>query len=519
VSAAGAAGNVIGLFAAAAERRGGAPAIMDADGCVLWSFGDLAHVAARVASGLAGNGVGPGHRVLVLERDPRRRFAVVAGILWAGATVAAPPTSPSGRAALDAALLTRPTAVAFGPRLWPVILGYPRLRAIPLRIVTCGPRPLGTMSLADLARGTVVPPRVVAGDVPALASFTTGSLGPPQLVLRSHDLLRAQHDALGRLRALTDGDRDLVGLPFLALHDLASGVTCVLPPPDPGSTWFGARVRRAVTRAGATSAAGFPHLFEAAAERGAGGGLRSLRAIHVGGSRVSAGLLGSLTRAAPHADVTVVYGSTEVEPIAAIPAGEYLDALAGSDPDQGICAGRVIPGLDLRVAPPDRLEGDRSGVGEVQVRGPRAAAESGAGGWVATGDAGRLADDGRLWLLGRTGNAVDGRYPFQVERAVETLDWVGRAALVRVGRDPDAGGALVVEPRRWDPRAVMDWASSIHRLAGARGWPIDDVRLVRELPVIPGPAAKTDTLRLARSVARHRRAARGSARWTAAQPR
>jgi acyl-coenzyme A synthetase/AMP-(fatty) acid ligase len=117
---------------------------------------------------------------------------------------------------------------------------------------------------------------------------------------------------------------------------------------------------------------------------------------------------------------------------------------------------------------------------------------------VATGDAGRLADDGRLWLLGRTANAVDGRYPFQVERAVETLDWVGRAALVRVGKDPDARGALVVEPRRWDPCAVLDWTTSIHRLARARGWQIDDVRLVRELPVIPGPAAKTDTLRLAR---------------------
>ena len=511
MSAAAAGGNVVGLFAAAAERRGDAPAIVDADGCVLWSFANLANVAARVAHGLAGSGVGPGDRVLVLERDPRRRFAVVAGILWAGATVAAPPTSPSGRAALAAALVTRPAAVAFGPRLWPVILGHPGLRAIPLRIVTRGPRPPGATSLADLARGTAVPPHDVAGDTPALASFTTGSLGPPTLVLRSHDLLHAQHDALGRLRALTDDDRDLVGLPFLVLHDLASGVTCVLPPPDPGSAWFGARGRRAVARAGATSAAGFPHLFAAAADGGTGSGLRGLRAIHVGGSRVSVRLLASLDRAAPHADTTVVYGSTEVEPIAAIPAAEYLDALAGSDPDEGICVGRVIPGLDLRLAPLNRPGGDRigdgNGVGEIRVRGPRAAGGADADGadadgWVATGDAGRLADDGRLWLLGRAANAVEGRYPFQVERAVEDLAWVGRAVLVRIGRAPAARGALVVEPRRWDPHAVGAWTTSLHGLARAREWPIDEIRLVRELPAIPGPASKPDTRRLTGSVGR-----------------
>lgn len=516
MSAPTAGGNVIGLFAAAAERRGGAPAIVDADGRVLWSYQALADVASRLAGGLARAGVGPGDRVLVLERDPRRRYAVVAGILWAGATVAAPPTSRSVRAVVVGAAETHPTAVVFGPRLWPVVLGQPGLRAVPLRIVTGGPRPAGATSLADLARGPAVAPHEVAGTLPALASFTTGSSGPPQLVLRSHDLLRAQHDALGRLRALTEDDRDLVGLPFLALHDLASGVTCVLPPADQGSARFGARVRRAVAGARATSAAGFPGLFAAAADGGGEQPLRGLRTIHVGGSRVRLGLLRAVARAAPRAAVIVVYGSTEVEPIAAIPADEYLEALAGSDPEEGLCVGRVIPGLDVRFAPADGPDHAPSGPGEILVRGPRAIAVPAADGWVATGDAGRLADDGRLWLLGRTANAVAGRYPFQVERAIETLEWVGRAVLVRGGRDPDGHGALVVEPRRWDSRAVTEWVAAIRRLAVARGWRIDEVRLVRKLPVIPGPAAKVDTVGLARSLATGRR---GRARRTLAGPR
>jgi acyl-CoA synthetase (AMP-forming)/AMP-acid ligase II len=357
VSAAAAAGNIVGLFAAAAERRGRAPAIVDVDGRVLWSFGDLADVAARLAHGLARAGVGPGDRVLVLERDPRRRYALVAGILWAGATVPAPPTSPSVRATLAAAVGTRPTAVAFQPRLWPLILGHPGLRGIPIRIVTQGPRLPGATSLAELARASAVPPLDVAGDVPALASFTTGSLGPPQLVLRSHDLLRAQHDALGRLRALTDDDRDLVGLPFLALHDLASGVTCVLPPPDRGGARSGARVCRAVARAGATSAAGFPHLFEAAAAapRKASSATSGHPRRRQPRDRRAAGSLARRARA----DVTVVYGSTEAEPIAAIPAAEYPRRARRQRPTRRLRR-TGGPGLDLRLAPPDRQDDDRA---------------------------------------------------------------------------------------------------------------------------------------------------------------
>ena len=140
--------------------------------------------------------------------------------------------------------------------------------------------------------------------------------------------------------------------------------------------------------------------------------------------------------------------------------------------------------------------GGRRGAGGPPAEGAHA------DGGVATGDAGRLADDGRLWLLGRAANAVEGRYPFQVERAVEDLAWVGRAVLVRIGRAPAARGALVVEPRRWDPHAVGAWTTSLHGLARAREWPIDEIRLVRELPAIPGPASKPDTRRLTGSVGR-----------------
>jgi acyl-CoA synthetase (AMP-forming)/AMP-acid ligase II len=492
-------GNVATLLDRSASRRGGAPGIVSPDGVVLWSFGDLAEAAARMAGGLAELGIGSGDRVLVLEADPGRRYAVVAGILWAGATVAIPPTSLPLRSAVAAATRARPRAVIFGARLWPAVMGHAGLRMTPVRIATGGWRPPGTVGIAGLEHSRPIPPRDVSSESPALESFTTGSTGLPKLVTRSHGVLRAQHDALQGLRTLSDADRDFVGLPLLVLHNLGSGVTSILPPPGPGSTRYGTRIHRALIRTGATSAAGFPHLFEAALKGAADGALTGLRAIHVGGSRVTPALLRGLERLAPAADITVVYGSTEVEPIAAIGARDFVEALSSRGSAAGICVGRVIDGIELRVVAAGQspvLPGE-TGAGRILVRGARVSGESGTDGWVATGDAGWLDGEGRLWLLGRTASAVGNLHPFDAERALEALDWVRRAALVRVGADPDPRSVIAVEPLRWGGDATRaEQIGQVRRLATERGWAVDEILLLRKLPVIGAASAKVDLARL-----------------------
>lgn len=506
--------NVAVLLREAATRRSGEPAVIAADGHVIWSFERLAETAARVAGGLAEAGVEVGDRVLVLVPDVARRYAVVAGILWAGGAVVVPAGSVSPLAALAAAASLDPRAVVFGPLIGPAIIGHGALRRIPVRVVTGGPWQPGSISLRTLEHSWPIEPRLVPGDSPALVSFTTGSTGAPRPVVRSHDVLLAQHDALRDLRMLSDCDRDLAGLPLLVLHNLAAGVTSILPPPDHGTSQFGSKVLGALVASRATSAAGFPHLFDAAVRSGTPCLLRDVRAIHVGGDRVAPELLRALRRLAPAAGVTVVYGSTEVEPIAAIGASDYLDALAASDPVAGICAGRVVAGIALRVAPNDRLT--RAGSagarpeeveardhsvpmtgGPILVCGSRAAGTSGPNGWVATGDTGWVDDEDRLWLLGRTDNTVGKLCQFQVERAAEGLDGVRRAAFVRTQVASRPQALLAVEPYHWaSAQGRADLEASVRRLVADRAWRIDEIVLVRRMPTIHGAARKVDGAQL-----------------------
>ena len=489
-------GNVVELFGHAARARGRAPAIVGPRGETCWSFDGLADAAARLAGGLAALDIGPGTRVLVLEPDPRRRYAAVAAVLWAGATVTVPPASTSPWRAVATAATALPRAVLFGPRLWPIVAAHPALRGLPLRLVMGGPRLPGCVVLDGL-RAAAIDPVPVADTAEALASFTSGSTGTPKLVVRTHGVLRGQHEALARLRRLTIEDRDLVGLPMLVLHNLGSGVTSIVPPADGSSSRYRAAVCDSLARSHPTTAVGFPHLFEAAASAGAAG-LRDLRAIDLGGSRVSRDLVLMLRGLAPSARIQVVYGSTEIEPIAAIGAEEYATELGACESGSGICVGHPVAGLEVRLEPLSRAPAEVAGrpVGLVSVRGRHAAASHGAGGWVATGDAGWIDGPGRLWLLGRASNTVGRLFPFEVELEAERLTWVRRAALVRL-RDGDAArSGLAVEPREDRPAARAERLRALALLVREHGWPIESIILRRRLPLLRGPSAKVDATRL-----------------------
>ena len=111
--------------------------------------------------------------------------------------------------------------------------------------------------------------------------------------------------------------------------------------------------------------------------------------------------------------------------------------------------------------------------------------------WHRTGDAGYFDAAGRLWLLGRSSAALDspgGRlYPFSVEAAAEECIGVERAALIGL----DGGRVLVAESHNRNLREVRSTLEEALRFAD-----LDDIRLVRRLPVDPRHNAKIDYARL-----------------------
>jgi acyl-coenzyme A synthetase/AMP-(fatty) acid ligase len=322
-------------------------------------------------------------------------------------------------------------------------------------------------------------------------TFTTGTTGVPQPVVRSHAVLRGQHDALERLRPTRTGDVDLAGLPMLVLHDLARGVPVVL------GRSRGAALAATVRGLGVTTAGGFPPLFEDLVRHAPPGGYPALRAVHVGGAPVSPELVRRVGSVAPGATLTVVYGATEAEPIGALDGAAYLALNEAREPGDGICVGLPVAGLQVRLGGHEWTEGAGATVaGRLEVRGSQVvAAAGGEGGWRDTGDLARVDREGRIWLLGRASAAVDGVPPLVIEQAAEAIAGVAAAALLPAGTGrPRPTLALAVDTgeRGAVPR--------IARRVIQERWPGLDVV---GLPALPRErrSGKIDLRRLARLVA------------------
>ena len=411
------------------------------------TFADLVTRTTRTAAALRAAGVRDGAHVLMGLRLGIDFYAALLGTWYAGgAAVVVDPslTRRRLRGALRRAaprhLVTDGTVGCLArllPELW-------RTRAIDCR------------SLTDAAPPDVAPR---AADDPALITFTSGSTGAPKAVVRTHGVLSAQHDALAAVLATPD-DVVLTTLPIFVLTQLASGATSVIADADlraPGAI-DPAPVARQITAHGVRSVIAAPAFLERLTTAPAP---PRFERVFTGGAPLFPDLDARCRPLATDA-FTVLYGSSEAEPIAELTtmtASDHAAIRAGA----GLPAGHSIDAIDVRIirdpldaAPSassiDALTVADGAAGEIVVRGAHVVPHylDGAGEaetklhlddgtWHRTGDAGRRAADGRLWLLGRCEAGVargtpDALYPFQVEAAVRAAHPVPCALLARRGR-------------------------------------------------------------------------------------
>jgi acyl-CoA synthetase (AMP-forming)/AMP-acid ligase II len=125
-------------------------------------------------------------------------------------------------------------------------------------------------------------------------------------------------------------------------------------------------------------------------------------------------------------------------------------------PDLFGSAGRARPGVEVAIQDAEGRELAPGEVGEVMVRGasvmqgywrrPDATAEALRGGWLHTGDLGRLTEDGMLYLLDRTKDMIisggSNVYAVEVEQVLSTHPEVGDVAVI--GVPDDMWGEIVV---------------------------------------------------------------------------
>lgn len=139
-------------------------------------------------------------------------------------------------------------------------------------------------------------------------------------------------------------------------------------------------------------------------------------------------------------------------------------SIAALDPCNG-SAGRLLPGMKAKIDRPD----PETGIGEICLAGDnimmgycghsKATAEALKGGWLYTGDLGRIDKDGHIYIAGRKKNAILAEngmfvYPEELENCLSGIPYVLESMVW--SKDSDDCGVSVITATIWpDEKKVM----------------------------------------------------------------
>jgi len=442
------------------------------DAATLWTL------VRKTAKGLENLGIRKGDRLLVfLPMTPPLYIA-----MFALEHIGAVPVFLDGWARRDelgvSAEIALPKGVISFSQAFALMEQTEILRNLPVRIAYSADVP-GTVRLESLLQTSEErETEPVAQEDSALITFTTGSSGRPKGANRTHRFLAAQHYALRNHLSYTAHDTDLPVFPIFSLNNIASGVRTVLPAINLAqpATSDAATLIEQFQSESVTCTTLSPWLFR---EMGTyceqhGIALIQIRRLVTGGAPISRDELRTMQKVAPNAEILVLYGSTEVEPIAHISAKELLafPSLAESDPelvDAGVNVGSIDSGLQARFlkigeipaslsknSDWKNLETQSGDVGELVVSGEHVCRsyfqdaeatqrakiiDSNGEAWHRTGDLGYLDKTGNLWLVGRVHNVIlhsaGYQYPVRAEMVLRKLSFVEKAAFLGM---PQNGG-------------------------------------------------------------------------------
>jgi len=316
----------------------------------------------------------------------------------------------------------------------------------------------------------------------AAVIFTTGSTGPPKGVRYEHSVFAAQLRLIRDYYRIGFADIDQPAFPLFALFSTALGACSVIPDMDatrPAKVNPGKFVE-SINKYKVSYSFGSPAIWNVVSEYCIEKQivLESITKVLMAGAPVPYDLLRRVASILPEdATIFTPYGATESLPVASIKGSEILaDTWAESIKGKGICVGKALPGLDIRILkisdkPIRFFKKDEQllpyQIGEIIVKGDivtksyennlsetlLAKIIDGDEFWHRMGDVGYLDDQARLWFCGRKTHRVplEGEilYTIPCEAIINEHPDVYRSALV--GFSPQSNGiysaaVMIVEP-------------------------------------------------------------------------
>ena len=525
--------------ALAARADDQSPAVVETDGNSV-SWADLSRRVVDLAAGLAAAGVGPGDRVALLLEPSADLTAAVYAVWRAGGVIVVADKGLGLRGMRRALRGAAPdhvlgsTAGLTAARA----MGLPGTRILAGRATARLRGLLGAehdlTSLTVLGRSSAVPEEGPP-DSDCAVVFTSGATGPAKGVVYTQRQVGAQFELVRTAYRLTPGDSLVAAFAPFSILGPGLGIASSVPDIDvtaPG-TLTAAKLADAASAVGATVVFAAPAALRGvaatASELTAGqrSALGRIRLLMSAGAPVPTPLLHDLRGTFPLAEPHTPYGMTEALPVTDV----SLDDIEAAGPGNGVCVGRPVPGVEVRICPlspsgvaDGALTSSPDVPGEVCVRGPHVkdrydalwATERAASrnpGWHRTGDVGHLDGEGRLWIEGRLAHVVTTAggpvTPVGPELRIEELDAVSAAAVVGIGPVGAQVPVAVVVPTAGAPRRLTRGgrptvapAELADRIRQAAGIDFAAVLETTTLPVDIRHQSKVDRAALARRATR-----------------
>jgi acyl-CoA synthetase (AMP-forming)/AMP-acid ligase II len=437
----------------AADSLGDRVAIGPLDGGV--TFAELGHRARRAGTLLA---AAPGDHVVLVDEN-----SLAVPIALFGAAIAGKPFVPVSYRLADEQLRaivarTAPATVITGHGVAARLAGLEGIEVLERDAF-----------LASVEDASVEETDGWGCDTEATAVllFTSGTTGDPKAAVLRHRNLASYVVSSLEFGGADPAEAAVVSVPPYHIASVASVLS---------TTYTGRRVVQlaafdpvewvhTVRTESVTNAMVVPTMLSRILDvvEGDGQGLPSLRSLAYGGGPMPRAVVERAVAVLEGVDLVNAYGLTETSStIAVLGPDDHRIAFASDDPAVRArlgSVGRVLPGIDLEVRGADGRPVPAGEVGEIWVRGDQVSGEylgregTTEDGWFNTRDAGRMDDEGFLFVQGRLDDVIvrggENLSPGEIEEVLLQDPAVAAAAVVGIP-DEDWGervvAAVVLEP-------------------------------------------------------------------------
>ena len=419
------------------------------------SWSQMLDRVARLAGALQELGMKPGDRVALLSLNSDRFIEYYFATVWGGGAMmpmnvrwAAAECAYALNDAGAEILIVDETFKSVGVEIKSQVDGLKTL-------IYCGDgdTPDGMLNYEDiLSAADPAEDAGRSGDDLAGIFYTGGTTGFPKGVMLSHTNFYVGGISNAHELNMKDGTVYLHAAPMFHIADLVwfsaitfmAGTHVVIPMFTPDSTLA------AIERHRPSQTLLVPVMLQMIlqSDKLAETDISSLTQIAYGASPITEATLIEAFEKFPNVSFLQAFGQTELSPVATILPTEY-HVLEGPKSGKLRAAGRPTRVCEIRVVDEDSMEVPRGDIGQITVKGPITmlgywnkpdlTAAAIRDGWVLTGDAGYMDDDGFIYLMDRVKDMIvsggENVYSAEVENALGRHPAIATSAVIGIPSD------------------------------------------------------------------------------------